>query len=416
MTMNRRDFLSASGASLASVSLGLQGIRQARAQSGSSADVIVVGAGTFGAWTAYHLNRLGAKVKLVDAYGPGNSRASSGGETRQMQADSASEVYTRSAIDSYGWWKQIERDSGVPIVLETGKVSISTTSDNIAMAEERTARHERFGIAGTEVLDQDELRYRWPQMYSGDAAWGIYSEGAAGSIMMARKGIETVANEFGKQGGEMRIAYCQPMADEGGNISGVKTQDGSTLQAEHYVFACGPWLAKLFPRILGKRLRVQRRDVLFYGSPPGDSRFSFPNMPTWSVYSSSYYGFPDVENRGFKVAPYPDLNAIDPDTDERLIMPHQVRRGRAFLRHRFPDLADMPISETRVCQVTDTADMNFIADAHPESGNAWIVGGGSGHGFKHGPAVGEYVAKRILGETVDDSYRQTFTVMKDEFG
>ena len=96
-------------------------------------------------------------------------------------------------------------------------------------------------------------------------------------------------------------------------------------------------------------------------------------------------------------------------------MPHQVRRGRAFLKHRFPDLADMPISETRVCQVTDTVDSDFIADAHPESNHVWIVGGGSGHGFKHGPAVGEYTAKRILGESVDDSFRQTFAIMKDEF-
>ena len=413
--MNRRDFLSASGASLAGASITLTGSQSAKAQGRTSAEIIVVGAGTFGAWTAYHLNRLGADVMLVDAYGPGNSRASSGGETRQMQADTVSDEYTQSSMDSYRWWKRIEEESGVPIVLETGKVDLSLSDDDVAAAEERVARHERFGIVGTEILTPDEVSYRWPQMYSGDASWGLYSEGAAGCVMMARKGIETVANQFVKQGGELRIAQCQPQVAANGRVTALVTQDGDTLSADHYVFACGPWLSKLFPETLGARLRVQRRDVLFYGSPPGDARFAYPNMPTWAIRGSGYYGFPDVESRGFKVAPYPDYNAIDPDTDERLIMPHQVRRGREFLAHRFPGLGDMPISETRVCQVTDTVDRNFIADLHPGSDNLWVVGGGSGHGFKHGPAVGEHTANRILGNEVNPGYLRNYTVTKDEF-
>lgn len=413
--MNRREFLGASGAGLAGVSMGLQSASDARAQTSSSPEVVVIGAGTFGAWTAYHLNRLGASVVLLDAYGPGNSRASSGGETRQMQADMNSDVYTRSAIDSYAWWKRIEQESGVPIVLETGKLMLSTTADNIGYAEEIQSRHEKYGLREVEILQQDELRYRWPQVNTEDIQWGAYSEAAAGCVMMARKGVETVANEFVKQGGTLQIAHCTPNLDASGNVTNVTTQDGTVVNAQHYVFACGPWLKSLFPELLDKRLIVQRRDVLFYGSPPGDSAYAFPRMPTWSVLGSGYYGFPDIENRGFKVAPYPDYNTIDPDNDERLIMPHQVKRGRAFLRKRFPGLGEMPISESRVCQVTDTADRNFMADRHPGSDNVWIVGGGSGHGFKHGPAVGEHVAKRIVGEAADDAYVAAYTVMKDEF-
>ena len=413
--MKRREFLSASGIGVASLSLGLSGVRLAKAQTAASPDVIVIGAGTFGAWTAFHLNRLGAKVTLIDAYGPGNSRASSGGETRQMQADMNSDVYTRSAMDSYRWWKDMEAESGVPIVLETGKLMMSTQDGNISIAEELRARHKKYGLGDAEILGPDELRYRWPQLNSEDITWGAYTENAAGCVMMARKGVETVANQFVKQGGEMRIAHCTPNFDSSGNVINVRTQDGETLNAQHYVFACGPWLSKLFPDLLEKRLRVQRRDVLFYGSPPGDSSFAYPRMPTWSVMGSGYYGFPDIENRGFKVAPYPDNNRIDPDIDERMIMPHQVKRGRAFLRHRFPGLGDMPISETRVCQVTDTADRNFMAGKHPGSDNVWIIGGGSGHGFKHGPGVGEHVAKRIVGEAADAAYTEAYIVMKDEF-
>ena len=163
------------------------------------------------------------------------------------------------------------------------------------------------------------------------------------------------------------------------------------------------------------RLRVHGRDVLFFGSPPGDARFAYPNLPTWSVTGSGYYGFPDIERRGFKVAPYPDLNPIDPDTDERVIQPHSVKRGRAFLAHRFPVLDDMPATESRVCQITHTVDYDFNADCHPDADNLCVVGGGSGHGFKHGPAVGEYVAKRILGQKVEASFAQTFGALKDTF-
>lgn len=413
--MDRRQFVSQGGASLAAASLGWRCTRQARAQSSSSPDVAVIGAGTFGVWTAYHLNRLGAKVVLLDAYGPGNSRASSGGETRQMQADWSSDVYTRSAIDSYGWWKRIERESGVPVVLETGKLKLSTTSENIGVAQEIKARHKTYGLPEAEILREDELRHRWPQLHSRDLRWGLYTRGAAGSVMMARKGVQTVARELVKQGGELRIAYCEPQLSGEGKFVGVRTRSGDALRAGQYVFAGGPWLPRLFPKLLKNRLQVQRRDVLFFGSPPGDARFSFPHFPTWSVIGSGYYGFPDIAHRGFKVAPYPDKNTIDPDSDERLILPHQVKRGREFLRRRFPDLEQMPVVETRVCQLTNTVDENFIAGEHPDADNVWIVGGGSGHGFKHGPAVGEHLAKQILGKATDDGFRQTFTVLKPEF-
>ena len=409
--MNRREFLQASGAGLAAVSA----TRAAKAQTNASPDVIVVGAGTFGAWTAYHLNQLGAKVTLLDAYGPGNSRASSGGETRQMQADRTSDAYTLSAKTSYAWWKRLELESGTPLVLDTGKLMLSTSADERQRAEAIVAHHAASGIPDSEILGPDELRHRWPQIHSDDLSWALYSRGPGGAVMLARRGVETVANQLVRNGGESRIAKCTPELDANNNVTQLTLQDGSTLGAAIYVFACGPWLPRLFPQLLQSRLRVQRRDVLFFGSPPGDARFAYPNLPTWSVIGSGYYGFPDIENRGFKVAPYPDLNPIDPDVDERVIQPHAVKRGRAFLAHRFPALGDMPVTESRVCQITHTVEYDFIADRHPGADNLWIVGGGSGHGFKHGPAVGEYVARCILGKPVEPSFTQTFTAMKTEF-
>ena len=70
---------------------------------------------------------------------------------------------------------------------------------------------------------------------------------------------------------------------------------------------------------------------------------------------------------------------------------------RRYLTRRLPDLKDAPVTETEVCQYENTSNGDFLIDLHPELENVWLVGGGSGHGFKHGPVVGEYVAARIAG-------------------
>lgn len=417
--MNRRQFVRLAGISLGAAS-GLAGTARANAQrrgrTRATADVVVVGAGVFGAWSAFHLRRKGASVILVDAYGPGNSRSSSGGETRQIQIDHENPVYIRSGISAYGQWKSMEESCGTRLVLSTGKLAMSTSEDLIDEAEALVKRVQSFGVTNVEILGPDELRQRWPQINSDDLAFGVYAGGGpSGSTLMARRGVEAVVREFEKLGGELRIARCRPVFSAAGAMTGLEQQDGETLSAGQYVLACGPWLPKLFPDLLGKRLQVVRRDVLFYGSPPGDARFAWPNFPTWSVMGAGWYGFPDIEHRGFKAAPYPDYNSIDPDTDERLVSPMQVKRGREFLRHRFPALGDMPIVETRVCQLTNSIDENFIVDRHPEAGGLWLVGGGSGHGFKHGPTVGELVARSVLGETVEDELASTFRLKPQEF-
>lgn len=417
--MNRRQFVRLAGIGLGAAS-GLAGTASANArvrrQAGARADVVVVGAGVFGAWSAYHLRRKGASVILVDAYGPGNSRSSSGGETRQIQVDHENPVYIRSGISAYDQWKSLEESCGTRLVLSTGKLALSTSEDLIDEAEALVKRLKPFGVTNVEILRPDELRQRWPQINSDDLAFGVYAGGGpSGSTLMARRACEAVAREFEKLGGELRIARCRPVFSAAGAMTGVEQQDGETLSAGQYVFACGPWLSNLFPEVLGKRLQVVRRDVLFYGSPPGDERFAYPNFPTWSVMGSGWYGFPDIEHRGFKAAPFPDHNRIDPDTDERLVSPLQVKRGREFLRHRFPALGDMPIVETRVCQLTNSIDENFIVDRHPESNDLWLVGGGSGHGFKHGPTVGEFVAENVLGETIDDERATTFRLKPQVF-
>jgi len=415
--MKRRNFIQLSAMGLGSSLLSsLPSNASTFSISKNSPEVLVIGAGAFGGWAAYHLRKKGASVTLLDAYGPGNSRASSGGETRLMQVDNDNPVYVKSGIRAYGLWKELEEVSGQQLVLPTGRLSMSMDENTRANAVSRKEQLLKYDINDTEILDQDEIRRRWPQIHADDLQFALFnSSGPAGSTLLARKGCQTVTAEFTKLGGKLQIAQALPITSSSGKIEGIQLNNEDVLQADHYVFACGPWLGKIFPDLLGNKLRVQRRDVLFYGLPPGDARFAYPNFPEWSVQSSGWYGFPDIENRGLKAAPYPDHNSIDPDTDERIVTPQQVKRGHDFLRHRFPSLGDMPITETRVCQVTNSIDSNFIIDKHPALEKVWIAGGGSGHGFKHGPSIGEYISQRVLGETTPEEYNSTFRLKDNTF-
>ena len=140
-----------------------------------------------------------------------------------------------------------------------------------------------------------------------------------------------------------------------------------------------------------------RQEVFFFGAPTGDSRYAPPAMPAWYHFVDEAYGVPDLENRGPKVALDAHGPRMNPDSDSRVISREGIARIRKYVARRLPELADAPIVETRVCQYENTSNGDFLLDRHPKFENVWIAGGGSGHGFKHGPAVGEYVAGLVLG-------------------
>jgi glycine/D-amino acid oxidase-like deaminating enzyme len=173
------------------------------------------------------------------------------------------------------------------------------------------------------------------------------------------------------------------------------------------VFACGAWLPKVFPEFLAKRIEPTRQEAFFFGTPPGDARFAPPAMPVWIDFSDPRgpYGFPDLENRGVKIALDRHGPPIDPDIADRVPSAESLAAARDCLGQRLPALRHAPLVEARVCQYENTSNGDFLIDRHPDFTNVWLVGGGSGHGFKHGPTVGEYVADRIRhGGPVDPRY------------
>jgi sarcosine oxidase len=405
--INRRRFLQSAGASIAAATAASGVARaQAPAIAAGAPDFVVIGAGAFGAWTALVLREQGARVTLLDVYGPGNSRATSGDETRQIRVGYGTrEAYSRWALDAMARWQVREQEFGRRVMYRTGRLQLGArwTADH----EAQTGIFTKLGVP-YERLAPDEIRRRWPQLDPVGMELGLYEPGA--SILRARESIIAVGEAFERKGGTLRIARGLPGRAAARRLQDLAITGGGRLAGGTFVFACGPWLRTVFPGVIGSKIDTPRREVFLFGPPPGDTRFSWPHLPVFS--ESSYYGFPDFDRRGVKVCPVGGVVEMDPDSDERIVTPHYVRRAYEYVARRFPALGGQPIIETRVCQLENTVDEHFLVDQHPEFDNVWIAGGGSGHGFKHGPVLGEYIANRALGQPVDQAYDALFSLAR----
>jgi glycine/D-amino acid oxidase-like deaminating enzyme len=244
-----------------------------------------------------------------------------------------------------------------------------------------------------EEFDRVALEKKYPQVSFGDVQTGILEPNSG--VLMARRAVAAVVERAVQLGVEYRCAQIPKPAGSGRQES-VLTSQGERILAGEFVFACGAWLGKVFPEILGPRIFPSRQEVFFFGIPAGDMRFAPPALPTWLFQEDLFYGMPDIESRGLKIAYDGHGEQVDPDTESRIVSPVMRERIRAYVARRFPSLKDAPIVETRVCQYENTSSGDFLIDRHPGMENVWFAGGGSGHGFKHGPAVGEYVTGRLL--------------------
>lgn len=362
---------------------------------GRAQHIAVIGAGAFGGWTALALRRAGHRVTLVDAYGAGNSRASSGGETRLIRA-----VYNgqREYIDlvarAFTLWREHERAWGMKFLTRTGALWMFEGDDD-AFAR-RSAEGMRAHQLPLEEVTAAEAARRWPQV-SFAGVRHVWYEPEAGELL-ARASCEAVREHFVREGGTYRMAQARLPGSPGHHLATLPLSDGTSLVADGYVFACGPWLGRLFPDAVGKRVRATRQEMFYFGTEAGDARYLDPAMPAWANFGERLiYGMPGNERRGFKAADDTLGDEVDPDTLERLVRPEALARVRAFVGRRFPALAKAPIVETRVCQYEYSTDGDFIVDRHPGIDNIWIAGGGSGHGFKMGPAIGEHIAAVVQG-------------------
>ena len=366
-------------------------------------DVVIIGAGVFGAWIAYECRRRHAwSVLLLDSRGPANAMASSGGETRILRVGyGPQKFYSEWALKSLHRWREVlEAATKCQLLLPTGVLWLGHRDEPYLEAtntvlSELSVRHE--------VLDSKAIRTRYPGIKVDGSYLGIL-EPDSGTIL-ARRAVGAIVAEACRRGVHYRTSFVGSCECDG-PLSDIVTVDGHTIRGDRFVFACGPWLPKMFPEILGDIIKPTRQEVFFFAPPPGDSGYASTLFPSWIDFHSEaiFYGCPNVEFRGIKAAADRHGNRIDPDTESRMPSAEELSAVRTFLRSRFPALYSSPCVEARVCQYENTRSGDFLIDRHPRSSNVWIVGGGSGHGFKHGPGVGEYVASLLVGGGIDGRF------------
>ena len=356
--------------------------------------VIVVGAGAFGGWTALSLLRSGFRVTLVDAWGAGHARASSGGETRVIRAVYGGEpLYTRMVHRALDLWRDAERRWRRKLFHEVGALWMFAGDDGYAR---RSAEPMRAVGLPLEELSPAEAVRRYPRLSFADVR-SVFFEPRAG-YLLARQSCELVRESFVAEGGEYRVAEAGPGDRQGRRLSGVVLSGRETLPGDQVVFACGPWMGRLFPDVIGRRIVATRQEVFFFGTPGGSTQYDDRAVPAWvHMGERVVYGVPGNERRGLKIADDTAGPEVDPTMLDRVPSTEGLARARAILRERFPGLAGAPLIEARVCQYEASTDGHFLVDRHPAFDNVWLVGGGSGHGFKMGPALGEHVAALVKG-------------------
>jgi glycine/D-amino acid oxidase-like deaminating enzyme len=360
----------------------------------SKPHIAVIGAGAFGGWTALHLLERGARVTLIDAWGPGNSRASSGGETRVMRGTyGPDQPYTEMAARALKLWQKYERLWKRQFLHRTGVLWMASGRDDTF--ESGSVKMLRAAKIKFEELSASQLKKRWTQINFEGIQWGIFEPECG--YLDARASCAAVVDAFITAGGNYRQIAVPAHNLEDSPIRSLALSDGSQIKAHSYVFACGPWLGKLFPETVGDLVSPTKQDVFFFGAPAGDDRFSEKHLPVWADHRGRFrYGIPGSGRRGFKIADDTRGPEFDPTSGERVVSPDTLKDIREYIAFRFPALKDAPLVETRVCQYEQTPDSHFIIDRHPANENVWLVGGGSGHGFKHGPRLGEMMAELIL--------------------
>jgi len=344
---------------------------------GVSRTAIVIGAGIFGSSLAYRLARDGWDVTLYEQHEPAHERAASGGESRLIRYGHGSDAwYTRSAWRARDLWRELEAESGRELLVECGIVWFGRSEDGWEAQSERVIRAEGIPV---ERLAATEGRRFFPSFEASDIEFILW-EPEAGVLRAAEATVATT--EAAQRAG---VRLVREAAKPG------------RVEADAVVWACGPWLASLFLDLVP--LRITRQDLFFLAA--GDD-WKTPSVPAWVDYDRAVYGVGDVDGIGVKVAPDAEGPAFDPEAGKRETDPRNEQVARAYAAERFPALAEAPLARAKVCAYSLTPDTNFLLAPHPELPGNWIFGGGSGHGFKHGPALAEYAARVVSGEEEPD--------------
>ncbi|WP_433246383.1 NAD(P)/FAD-dependent oxidoreductase [Streptosporangium sp. CA-135522] len=376
---------------------------------------IVVGAGIWGTSLALRLAESGWRVTLVEQYQPGHLRQASAGETRLLRAShGGDDWYARMARRARELWRELGERIGEELYTETGMLWFARRAQGWERASASVL--ERLDIPH-ELWDPARAAAAFPDFRGDDLEFALWEPQAG--VVRARRATQVTARLARAAGVTVVRGRAEPytetpeevarpydMTFPGGTerhglaFQGWRERDGAgrgpavrvgdeVLRADRVVWACGAWLPRLFPGVA--ELQVTKQDTAHFAVAPG-----WDDTPAWVDYEGSVYGHGDIDGLGMKVTSDAEGEPYDPETGDRRISPSSEEASRAYLRRRFPSLAGAPLLFSQVCQYTLTPDGEWVI-AQAADG-VWLLGGDSGHGFKHAPALAEYVAGLLDGE------------------
>jgi sarcosine oxidase len=351
---------------------------------------VIVGAGTFGASLAWLLARDGVDVTLVDQFEPGDQRATSGGESRLIRCGHGPDPgYTASARRARTLWRELEAESGEELLIECG---LAWFAHRPAGWEARSAETMAAQGIPHERLDPEAGARLFPSFDPTGLAFVLHEPEAG--VLRAQRAVRALARRAAAHGAAVLRAHAEPDGRR------VRLGDGRTLEADAVVWACGAWLGRLFPDQVA--IRSTQQELFFFDGGPA---WRAASVPAYVDFEHAIYGTRDIDDLGVKAAPDFDGPPLDPDADLPPTSAEGEAIARAFLAERFPALAGAPLAGSKSCRYELSPDAHFVAAPHPDHGNVWLLGGGSGHGFKHGPALAERMAAALTrGEPLPARY------------
>lgn len=367
--------------------------------------IVVVGAGIFGVAAAIELRARGHEVELVDRGPVPRLDAASTDISKAVRMDYGTDVlYVELMEEALARWRAQNRISARPLFHESGFLLLASRpfaeggfeADSFALLEARGHALER--------LDEAAIAKRYPRFRAGRFVDGYLNPqgGWAESGEVLRELIERARSEG--------VALVEDVGDarvieRGGAVTGVSTASGRHIEADCVVVAAGTWTSRLLPELAGA-LRTVAQPIVHFDPVRADD-FAPPHHVTWGadIARTGWYGFPTSRDGWVKVANHGPGVACSPDVPREEGVEH-LERFRAFARDVLPDLADARCARQRVCLYCDTADGDFLIDRHPERPGVVVASGGSGHGFKFAPILGELIADVV--EDAPNRYRERF--------
>ncbi|KAI6093471.1 FAD dependent oxidoreductase [Hypoxylon rubiginosum] len=376
--------------------------------------ILILGAGTFGLSTAYHLAKAGyTNVTVLEKSPTFPPELSAGNDLNKiLRAEYEDPFYAELALEAMAAWKS---PLFAPYYHETGYLLCNSAAapekskKSLQKSLESIRQHPAFRGKITAVNTREDIRKVAPA-FTGPMQWKGYFNSFAG-YAHAADALTAVYSACIALGVTIHLGSAvQALTYSGDTCTGAKTTSGKQYDAAVTVLALGASLGSVLPEI--------KTQVVAKGSPVAHIQLTaaeaaqLRGIPVTYARDLGFFFEPDPRTNLLKICPSmagytncdtpsglslpPDDNAFIPARDEAMV--------RRLMRETLPALADRPLVGRRVCWCADTADSEYVIDFVPEKRGLVVVTGDSAHAFKMLPTVGGWV-KDLVEKGQQDSAR-----------